>query len=118
MIRTFNAVCWDNFMLNSIKLTFRVRFTLNHTPSAGFSDRKFMFFNYAIQTHSFRAPFETSIRIGNCSFVMAFHSNCAERCNYFWYFVSLCLRFSLSLIVQFQAVLCNCPFSYVIPSRV
>jgi hypothetical protein len=105
-------------MLNSIKLTFRVSFTLNHAPLAGFSDRKFMFFNYAIPTHSFRAPFETSIRIGNCSLVTAFHYNCAERCNYFLYFISLCLRFSLSLILQFQAMLCNCPFSYVIPSRI
>jgi hypothetical protein len=70
-------------MLNSVKLRFCLSFTLNHTPSTGFSDRKFMFFNYVIPSHSFRAPFETSVRIGNCSFVMAFRSNCAERCNYF-----------------------------------
>ena len=70
-------------MLNYIKLTFRVSFTLNYVPLTGFSDRKFMIFNYAIPTHSLRAPFEISIRIGNCSLVMAFYSNCAERCNYF-----------------------------------
>jgi hypothetical protein len=70
-------------MLNSINLTFPISFVLNHPPLTSYSGRKFMFYNYAIPTHSFRTPFETSTRIGNCSFVMAFHSNCAERCNYF-----------------------------------
>ena len=70
-------------MLNSLKLTFRASFALNHTPLTGLSGRKFMFFNYAIPTHSFRAPLETCIRIGNCSFLMIFHSNSAERCIYF-----------------------------------
>jgi len=92
-------------MLNSIKLMFCVSLTLNHTTLTGFSDRQVMFFNYAILTHSLRASFETSIRIGKCSFVMALHSNCAERCNYFWYFVSLCLWSLLSLIYSFRLYL-------------
>lgn len=66
MIGTFNTVCWNNFLLNYIKLKFCVSFTLNHTTLTGFSDVKFMLFNYAIPNHSFRAPFAVSIRMGDC----------------------------------------------------
>ena len=81
MIPTMNRACWSDFRLKSIKLSFRLSLTLNHTPLTGFIEGKFMFFNYAVASHSSRTPLETSVETGNCSFVTAFRSKCVEECN-------------------------------------